>query len=53
MALGKPNSEGLFTVKFGVLFENTVDKFEALSGVLKTAKKHKVIAQFSPFLTIL
>ncbi|KAL5476302.1 hypothetical protein EMCRGX_G026228 [Ephydatia muelleri] len=44
MALGKPNSEGLFTVKFGVLFENTVDKFEALSGVLKTAKKHKLVS---------
>ena len=40
--LGEKNASGLWEVKFGVLFEETANLFEALSGILKTAKKHKV-----------
>lgn len=41
--LGAKNSDGLWEVKFGVLFEETANIFEALSGILKTAKKHKIV----------
>lgn len=35
---------GKYTVTFGVLYEPTQNHFEALSGTLRTAKKHKVVS---------
>lgn len=43
---GSVNSIGKYEVEFGVLFEECSSIFEALSGTLKTAKKHGVV-QFS------
>ena len=40
--LGSENEAGQSEVKFGLLFEETANTFEALSGILRTAKKHKV-----------
>ena len=40
--LGCENEAGQTEVKFGLLFEETANTFEALSGILRTAKKHKV-----------
>ena len=40
---GTKDKKGRCTMKFGPLFELTQDVFEALSGTLKTAKKHKVV----------
>lgn len=40
--LGRQNEQGQWKVEFGPLFEETANLFEALSGILKTAKKHKV-----------
>eukprot|EP00118_Oscarella_pearsei_P018656 m.192069 g.192069 ORF g.192069 m.192069 type:complete len:1478 (+) comp39461_c1_seq6:2148-6581(+) len=40
---GSKNAEGLYEVAFGLLFEETSNIFEALSGTLKTAKKHGVV----------
>eukprot|EP00039_Didymoeca_costata_P013678 m.212005 g.212005 ORF g.212005 m.212005 type:complete len:938 (+) comp15844_c0_seq6:264-3077(+) len=37
------NNNGHWTVTYKALFDNTDDIFEALSGTLKTAKKHKVV----------
>ncbi|CAH3127133.1 costars family protein ABRACL-like [Pocillopora verrucosa] len=43
--LGKPNSDGKITVKFGVLFsdDRCANIFEALVGTLKAAKKKKIV----------
>ena len=41
---GVPNDNGQQTIKFGQLFDETADIFEALSGTCKTAKKYKVVA---------
>ncbi|KAF6041031.1 ABRACL [Bugula neritina] len=43
--LGTPNSEGKYTVKFGVLFadDRCANLFEALVGTLKAAKKRKIV----------
>ena len=32
------------SIKFKVLFDETADIFDALSGICKTAKKYKIIA---------
>ena len=41
--LGQQNERGQWEVEFGLLFDETANVFEALSGILKTAKKHKVL----------
>ncbi|XP_063351442.1 costars family protein ABRACL [Pelmatolapia mariae] len=43
--LGSKNTDGKFSVKFGVLFndDRCANIFEALVGTLKAAKKKKVI----------
>jgi hypothetical protein len=41
--LGVPADDGSISVKFGVLFKETEDIFEALSGTLRAAKKRKLI----------
>lgn len=48
--LGKKNVQGQYEVKFGHLFEQTANMFEALSGTLKTAKKQKVVTFASEML---
>ena len=40
--LGYSNEQNETVVQFGTLFDETVDTFDALSGILKTAKKHSV-----------
>ena len=39
---GSVGESGLITVKFGKLFDETADIFDALVGILKTAKKYNV-----------
>ena len=41
--LGKVQEDGRIGVKFGLLYEATVDIFEALNGTLRSAKKGKVV----------
>ena len=41
--LGGEQSNGKIGVKFGLLYEKTVDIFEALNGTLRSAKKSKMI----------
>ncbi|EGD72484.1 hypothetical protein PTSG_00510 [Salpingoeca rosetta] len=42
---GKPNgAPDQLEVSFGQLFQETQNEFEALTGTLRTAKKHKVVA---------
>eukprot|EP00041_Stephanoeca_diplocostata_P021274 m.491654 g.491654 ORF g.491654 m.491654 type:complete len:449 (-) comp21784_c0_seq48:3734-5080(-) len=41
--LGSPDDQGRSCVDFGVLFEETANMFDALSGLLKTAKKYNVV----------
>lgn len=48
--LGAPNADGKFEVPFGVLYDATVDIFEALAGTLKAAKKRGIIAYAAPIL---
>lgn len=40
---GEQQSDGRIGVKFGILYEKTVDIFEALNGTLRSAKKSKMI----------
>ena len=40
--LGTLNEQGQTQVKFGYLFDETANTFEALSGTLTTARKLKV-----------
>ena len=35
---------GQYSIKFGVLFDVAANEMEAVSGTLKTAKKHKIVA---------
>lgn len=49
---GKVGDEGKTQVMYGVLFEETDNIFEALSGLLITAKKHKVRAAVNVYQTI-
>ena len=49
MRLGRKNENDQWEVEFGILFEETVNEFEALSGILKTAKKHKVCQVMWPY----
>ena len=45
LRLGSPNGvEDQVEIKFGHLFAETQNEFEALTGTLRTAKKHKVVA---------
>lgn len=37
-------ASNIVTIKFKVLFDETADVFDALSGICKTAKKYKIIA---------
>lgn len=49
--LGKKDAAtGKFSVAFGVLFDATVDIFEALGGTLKAAKKRGIISYDQPLL---
>ena len=48
--LGAKNTEGLFVVTFGALFDATDQVFEALAGTLKAAKKRGIIKYDSPIL---
>ena len=48
--LGSVNAEGKSEVTFGVLYDATVDIFEALAGTLKSAKKRGIIAYSAPIL---
>jgi Costars len=48
--LGAPDAEGHHAVAFGVLYDATVDIFEALGGTLKAAKKRGFISYNSPLL---
>jgi hypothetical protein len=41
--LGTVQEDGLVGVEFGVLYEATVDIFEAINGTLRAAKKQKVV----------
>lgn len=43
--LGKPQSDGSYTVTFGVLFndDRCANIFEALVGTLRAAKKRKIV----------
>ncbi len=41
-SLGNPGPNGRPQVKYGPLFVETANMFEALSGTLKTAKKYQV-----------
>jgi len=41
--LGEAQPNGNIGVKFGLLYEKTVDIFEALNGTLRSAKKSKLI----------
>jgi hypothetical protein len=41
--LGAQSPDGKHEVSFGTMFNETANIFEALSGTLKTAKKHKVV----------
>ena len=41
--LGTQQADGSVGVAFGVLFNATVDIFEALNGTLRTAKKRKLV----------
>ena len=41
--LGQPGPEGKTSVKYGVLFRETGDVFEALMGTLRAAKKRGVV----------
>ena len=41
--LGKPNADGKYSVKYGILFKETANIFEAIMGTLKAAKKRGVI----------
>ena len=43
-------SSGQFACAFGVLFDATVDVFEALGGTLKAAKKRGIVAYDAPIL---
>ena len=40
---GEQQSDGRIGVKFGILYEKTVDIFEALNGTLRSAKKSKLV----------
>ena len=40
--LGYSNEQNETVVQFGTLFDETVNTFDTLSGILKTAKKHLV-----------
>ncbi|CAI5479581.1 unnamed protein product [Closterium sp. Yama58-4] len=42
--LGEKQADGSVTVKFGKLFDETGDIFEALGGTLRAAKKRKIIS---------
>ena len=48
--LGTADASGGFTCAFGVLFDATVDIFEALGGTLKAAKKRGIVAYDAPIL---
>eukprot|EP00897_Mesotaenium_endlicherianum_P007268 jgi/Mesen1/656/ME000109S10878 len=41
--LGEKQPDGSIKLKFGVLFNNTEDVFEALGGTLRAAKKRKIV----------
>ncbi|CAI5979054.1 unnamed protein product [Closterium sp. NIES-65] len=42
--LGEKQADGSVKVKFGKLFDETGDIFEALGGTLRAAKKRKIIS---------
>jgi Costars len=46
----KAEATGKYVVAFGVLFDATVDIFEALAGTLKAAKRKGVINYAAPIL---
>lgn len=48
--LGTADASGVVTCAFGVLFDATVDIFEALGGTLKAAKKRGIVAYDAPIL---
>ena len=41
---GTKTPAGSYTVTFGILFQETADIFDALVGILKTAKKYSVLS---------
>lgn len=41
--LGSKNSDGIYEVEYGILFNATTDIFEAILGTLKAAKKRGII----------
>lgn len=41
---GQKDDDGKWFITFGVLFNETANIFDALSGICKTAKKYKVVA---------
>ena len=47
--LGYSNEQNETVVQFGTLFDETVDTFDALSGILKTAKKHSVKIKYTVY----
>lgn len=48
--LGTAGADGKVSVPFGVLYDATVDIFEALAGTLKAAKKRGLIKYNAPIL---
>lgn len=46
----KNEASGRYEVAFGVLYDATVDIFEALAGTLKAAKKRKIVDYAAPLL---
>lgn len=41
---GQANEQGQTEIAFGILFDETGNIFDALSGICKTAKKYKVVS---------
>ncbi len=43
LELGSTQNNGQMGIKFGELYEKTVDIFEAINGTLRAAKRKKII----------
>ncbi len=43
-ALGAPDKDNRISVKYGVLFRETSDDFEALAGTMRAAKRRKLVS---------